>query len=149
MLTPIAMAEEYWASSPFSVARHYGGIRLGGEEYTILDKTGRTVFETAIPPGEPADLVQDKWRGVYKALGRDAFLAYIKKLPDDGNRAQQLRAAKAHVREMKAKAKAEAKRQEPQLFQDHRPAPAATQGRRKNTRGQAWTRHQSTRKECE
>lgn len=111
---PILLTEEHWKNSQLSVARFYGSVKVGGDEYIIVNEKGRTIFQTAIPPGEPADLVQDKWRGVYKALGRDAFLAYIKKLPTDGNRAQQLKAAKAYVREMKAKAK----RQEPQLFQD-------------------------------
>ena len=90
---PIMMAESYWANSQFSIARHYGGIRLNGESYLICNKEGITIFELsdpaspyyvgdgvtkAIPPGEPADLVQYKWLPFYRAWGRNNFLRTIK-----------------------------------------------------------------------
>lgn len=39
------MTEEYWASSPFSIARYYGGISIGGVEYIIVNKEGKDIFE--------------------------------------------------------------------------------------------------------
>ena len=68
---PVAMAEEYWASSHMSIARYYGRIQFNGHEYQIVNKHGITIFELsdpdskhyvgggnkkAIEPGEPADL---------------------------------------------------------------------------------------------
>lgn len=93
---PIVMAEEYWANSYFSVARYYGGINAFGREYQIVNKHGITIFELsdetsehyvgkdnqAIEPGEPADLCRVDWIPVYRALGRDAFLEYLKKNPN-------------------------------------------------------------------
>lgn len=79
----IIMTEEYWMNSQFSVARFYGGIVFRKKQYYIVNKDGITLHELsdptsphyvqegkAIPPGEPADLVQTDWIPVYKALGR-------------------------------------------------------------------------------
>ena len=74
---PIVMAESYWANSQLSVARYTGSIRAFGNIYTICDKYGRTVFETSIPPGEPADLVAERFIPYYRELGRDKFLEVI------------------------------------------------------------------------
>lgn len=90
---PIAMAEEYWANSMFSIARYYGIVKFNGKNYIIVNKHGITIFELsnpkskhyvgdcekAIPPGEPADLVQEEWIPVYEALGRDEFIKLIEK----------------------------------------------------------------------
>ena len=83
MNTPIIMEESYWANSTLSIARYYGGIVFRRKEYFIVNKDGIKLLELsdpdrppyvkggmAIPPGEPADLVQDEWIPVYKALGR-------------------------------------------------------------------------------
>ena len=87
---PICMAEEYWASSQFSVARYYGGIIVNGHKYKIVNKQGITIFELsdpsskhyvksgkAIEPGEPADLVREDFIPFYKKLGRDAFIKVL------------------------------------------------------------------------
>ena len=86
---PLIMTEEFWANSPLSVARHYGGIKIQGREYIICDKTGRDIFqlsaiahrqgkEKAIEPGEPADLVLKSLLPAYRKLGRDRIIALIK-----------------------------------------------------------------------
>ena len=87
--TPIVMTEEYWASSPFSVARYYGGIKIRGVEYVIVNKEGKDIYECsieaekagrekAIEPGEPADLVDRRYVPIYKRLGRDQFIEWVK-----------------------------------------------------------------------
>lgn len=91
-MSAILMAKEYWMDSQFSAARFYGEIKINGITYAVCDKRGATLFELsmtrspwydpnakqAIPPGEPADLVQIKWVPVYKALGREKLLAVIR-----------------------------------------------------------------------
>lgn len=97
---PVCMAEEYWINSHFSIARHYGGMRVKNEgklvEYKIVNKHGHTLWELsdpasphyvgdgdtkAIPPGEPADLIREDFIPYYKALGREAFIEVLKSLP--------------------------------------------------------------------
>ena len=89
---PIAMAEEYWANSQFSVARYTGSVWINGAVYVIVNKAGATIFELsspkskyyvgdenmAIEPGEPCDLVRVEWVPIYKKLGRDKFIELIK-----------------------------------------------------------------------
>lgn len=90
----IIMTEEYWANSQFSVARYYGEIQINGKIYKIVNKQGATIFELsnpnspyyvgdgdkkAIEPGEPADLVLEKWIPIYKKLSRDRFIEIVKK----------------------------------------------------------------------
>lgn len=93
MNTPIIMTEEYWSNSQLSVARYFGGVKLNGKEYKIVNKQGITLEELsnptsehynvngkyAIPPGEPADLVQEDWLPVYRSLGRDRTFELLKK----------------------------------------------------------------------
>lgn len=88
---PIAMAEDYWANSQFSVARYTGNVRINNAKYIIVNKFGATIFELstpggkyyvgddnmAIPPGEPCDLVRVEWVPIYKKLGRDKFIELI------------------------------------------------------------------------
>lgn len=92
MTTPICMAEEYWANSQFSIARHYGRIKFNGHEYYIVDKLGRDLWECslaadragsdkAIPAGEPADLVRKDFIPFYRKLGRDKFLEVLRANP--------------------------------------------------------------------
>lgn len=89
---PICMTEEYWASSPLSVARYYGRIKFNGHEYYIVDKLGRDLWECtaianrigqdkAIPAGEPADLVRRDFIPYYRKLGRNKFLEVLKEHP--------------------------------------------------------------------
>ena len=76
----------------FSIAKYYGGMKLqiGGENisYTIVNKEGKTLLELsveaekegrhmAIEPGEPADLLDNRYIPIYRELGRDRFLAMI------------------------------------------------------------------------
>lgn len=90
-MNAIIMTEEYWAHSHLSIARHYGGIRIGAQEYKIVDKHGITLAELsdprsghfvregkAIPPGEPADLVRVDWIPIYKKLGREKTIELVK-----------------------------------------------------------------------
>jgi len=90
---PICMTEEFWANSQLSIARYYGRIQYNGHTLWILDKFGRDLWECthiankegrekAIEPGEPADLVRDDFRNVYRALGRDRFLQILKDSTD-------------------------------------------------------------------
>ena len=87
---PLVMAEEFWANSQFSVARYYGRIKISGNEYIIVNKEGKDIFECsveadklgrdkAIPAGEPCDLCIKELVPVYRWLGREAFLDRIKK----------------------------------------------------------------------
>lgn len=86
------MTEEYWSNSQLSVARYFGGVKLNGKDYKIVNKEGITVEELsnpmsehfagngryAIPPGEPADLVHEDWLKVYRCLGRDKTFELVK-----------------------------------------------------------------------
>ncbi len=102
----ILMAEEYWVNSPFSIARHYGGAIINGKQYVIVNKEGKDLWELssdaeregyktkAIPEGEPADLILEQWQPIYKALGRDKFIEYIKEHND-------LKEAKKYVKLLK------------------------------------------------
>lgn len=92
MNIPICMTEEYWANSPLSVARYYGRIKFNGNEFYIVDKHGRDLWECslaadragsdkAIPAGEPADLVRKDFIAYYRKLGRDKFLEVLKEHP--------------------------------------------------------------------
>lgn len=86
---PLVMTEEYWANSEFSIARYYGRIKISSNEYIIVNKEGKDIFECsyeaekagrqkAIEPGEPCDLVLKQLVPVYRWLGRDEFLKRIK-----------------------------------------------------------------------
>lgn len=85
----LLMTEEFWANSQLSVARYYGGIKLDGHEYIIVDKLGRDLWECskiaekegrdkAIEAGEPADLILATLQKAYRKLGRDRIIALIK-----------------------------------------------------------------------
>lgn len=89
---PICMAEEYWANTCLSVARHYGRVKVGGHEYIIVNKDGKDIFECsieaekagrekAIEPGEPADLCRKDFVTYYRRLGREKFLEVLKFYP--------------------------------------------------------------------
>ena len=101
----ILMAEEYWANSQFSVARYCGGCTINSKKYIIVNKEGKDLWECsreadkagrniAIEPGEPADLILAEWQPIYKALGRDKFIEYIKEHTD-------LKEAKKYVKSLK------------------------------------------------
>lgn len=86
---PICMAERYWINSQFSIARFYGGCKIGGHEYLIVNKDGKDLWQCtaeanrrgntlAIMPGEPADLLRKDFVKHYRRLGRDRFLEVLK-----------------------------------------------------------------------
>lgn len=88
-MSAIIMTEEYWATSQFSIARYYGGIKVGGVDYVIVNKEGKDIYEcsieaekagreNAIEPGEPADLIDRRYIPMYKKLGRDKFIEWVK-----------------------------------------------------------------------
>lgn len=87
--TPILMTEEFWANSHFSIARYYGRVKAFGLEYIIVNKEGKDIFECsaeahkagrekAIEPGEPCDLVDRRYVPIYRKLGRDKFIEWVK-----------------------------------------------------------------------
>lgn len=73
-LLPILMVQEYWMNTYYSVARHTGGVRINGKDYIVVDKFGRSLFETSIPAGATADLIYVGLQKSYKKLGRDAII---------------------------------------------------------------------------
>lgn len=91
MEVPIIMEEAYWRNSYLSVVRYYGDVTINKKEYSIVNKEGITLLELsdptsphfandliAIPPGEPADMIQNEWIPVYKALGRKKTFEIVK-----------------------------------------------------------------------
>lgn len=92
-MIPVLMTESYWANSQLSIARHFGRIGFNGHEYVIVDKRGHDIFECshearkagrdkAIEPGEPADLCRTDFVPIYRELGRDKFIEFIKAHPN-------------------------------------------------------------------
>jgi hypothetical protein len=75
------MVEDAWADSYFSIVRHTGRARINGTDFYVVDKFGRTLFETSIPPGAPADLINAKFIKLYKRFGRDLFIKALEKNP--------------------------------------------------------------------
>jgi hypothetical protein len=93
MKQPILMTEEYWANSQFSVVRHTGRVKWNGVTYIICNKEGKDIFQCsieaekegrdkAIEPGEPCDLIDERYLPVYRKLGREKFIELIKKHQD-------------------------------------------------------------------
>ena len=89
----IVMSESYWANTQLSIARHTGKIGMDGCMYVIVDKRGHDIFECsaeaqkegrekAIVPGEPADLCRTDFVPIYRKLGREKFLQFLKDNPD-------------------------------------------------------------------
>ena len=90
---PIVMTEQFWANTQLSVVRHTGRISYNGAEYVIVDKRGHDIFECsieaekagrqkAIEPGEPADLCRTDFVPIYRKLGREQFIQFIKENSD-------------------------------------------------------------------
>lgn len=90
-MSAVIMTEEYWANSYLSFARYYGGIKVNGDEYKLVNKEGVTLEELsnpsskhyvksgkAIQTGEPADLVRKDWIPVYRKLGRDRTIKLVR-----------------------------------------------------------------------
>lgn len=92
-MNAIVMTESYWANTHFSIARYSGRIAVDGNEYVIVDKRGHDIFECsfeaekagrekAIEPGEPCDLCRVDFVPIYRKLGREQFLKFIRENPD-------------------------------------------------------------------
>lgn len=114
---PILMTKEYWTNTQLSVARHTGQIKMFDKVYIIVDKYGRTIFETSIPEGEPADLLQKDYLKFYKTLGRDKFLKILEdnpRLPDPKVKALMKEAVDA-IKRTKSKVQPP---EEPDIFKD-------------------------------
>lgn len=69
------MEEEYWINSYFSVARHYGGMILDGKRFLIVNKEGK---QCAFAPGQPADMIDERYLPIYRKIGRDRFIEILK-----------------------------------------------------------------------
>ena len=93
MAQPILMTEDYWANSQFSVVRYTGRMKWGDITYIICNKEGKDIFqcsieaekegrEKAIEPGEPCDLIDERYLPVYRKLGREKFIELIKENQD-------------------------------------------------------------------
>ena len=61
---PIIINYDYWINSQLSIAKYYGGIRINGIEYLIMEVSN--------------DLVRKDWCKVYEKLGRDKTIELIK-----------------------------------------------------------------------
>ena len=90
----LLMEESAWRNSYLSVARHYGGISFQGNEYNIVNKFGQTLFESSIPPGEPADLVVSWLVPYYKKMRRDKFIEHLKTLPEGAEKKDVIKSFK-------------------------------------------------------
>lgn len=64
-INAIIITREYWENSPLSIARHYGGIKINGVMYGIMDQ-------------EHGDLVREDWIPIYQKIGREKTLDLIK-----------------------------------------------------------------------
>lgn len=92
-MATILMTEEYWANTHLSVVRYTGQIQMNGVHYIIVNKEGKDVFECsfeaeregrekAIPPGEPCDLIDNRFQKYYRKMGRDKFMQWLKERPN-------------------------------------------------------------------
>lgn len=90
---PILITEEHWANSHFSIARYTGEIKINGHRYVIVNKHGKDIYECsaiaertgrnkAIEPGEPADLCLADFIPIYRQLGREKFISFLKEHPE-------------------------------------------------------------------
>ena len=106
--SPILMTEEVWANSQLSIARFYGSCKMNGNTYIIVDKKGRDLFECsaeatrlgrekAIEPGEPADLIREEYKSIYRQLGREKFLEVLKSHPEIKSASQMRKIVKESV----------------------------------------------------
>lgn len=89
----ILITEDVWRNSHLSVVRFYGKIVFDNEMYIITDKRGHDIFECsmeaeragrekAIEPGEPVDLCRLDFLPIYRQLGRDRFLKFLRENKD-------------------------------------------------------------------
>lgn len=96
-VAPLLMTQEYWKNTHFSIARHTGGVKINGKDYIVVDKFGRSLYETSIPAGATADLIYVGLRKSYKKLGREVILDAL----DKGKTLTEIKAMKKPVKESK------------------------------------------------
>lgn len=94
---PLLMEQEYWMNTYYSVARHTGGVKINGKGYIVVDKFGRSLYETSIPAGETADLIYVGLHKSYKILGREAIIEALNK----GKTLSEIKAMKKPKKEVK------------------------------------------------
>jgi hypothetical protein len=73
--------KEEWLPSQLSIARHYGGVKINGVEYMVVDRLGRKFFFHSIADSVPADLIDRRFISLYKKHGRDKFIRVLKECP--------------------------------------------------------------------
>lgn len=96
-VAPLLMTQEYWTNTHYSIARHTGGVRINGKDYIVVDKFGRSLYETSIPAGATADLIYVGLQKSYKELGRETIIAALNK----GKTLSEINAMKKPVKESK------------------------------------------------
>lgn len=69
---PAIIEYGFWSSSQLSIAKYYGGLRINGRTFKLLDSG-----EAASPGKYKPDLVREDWCSLYKQLGR-GLAPYIK-----------------------------------------------------------------------
>lgn len=94
---PLLMQQEYWTNTHLSIARFTGGVRIDGKEYIVVDKFGRSLYETSIPTGETADLIYVGLQKSYKQLGRETIIEALNK----GKTLSEIKAMKKPKKEIK------------------------------------------------
>ena len=102
----ILLTELAWRNSHLSVARFSGGVNISTEDglktYLIVDEQGRDLTQVSIPPGKPADLVDQEFIPYYKVLGRDAFITALKSVAPGLSRKEIKKAMKDAAETKKA-----------------------------------------------
>lgn len=76
---PLLMEQECWMNTYYSVARHTGGVKINGKDYIVVDKFGRSLYETSILAGATADLIYVGIQKSYKQIGREAIIEALNK----------------------------------------------------------------------
>ena len=85
---PAIMQLEFWANTHLSIARHFGGIRVNGHLYKMMDSG-----ESALPGNWKPDLVREDCCSLYKKY-RSGLKEYILKGMSPGQVRKLLKAQK-------------------------------------------------------
>lgn len=105
---------KYWLNSHLSIAKYYGGVKINGQQFYIVDEQGRTAYETTIS-GEPADLIDERYIKLYKVYGRQAFLDLLNELEHEPTPTEMKRLLAERYPSESAKKKQATKTDEPCL----------------------------------
>jgi hypothetical protein len=111
----IVAVKEYWKNSPMSPAKNFGGIRINGTKFVIVNEHGKTLFETSIDANEPADLIDERYIKLYKMYGRQAFLDLLSELEHEPTPTEMKRLLAERYPSESAKKKQAPKNEEPCL----------------------------------